>query len=168
VGKIIVHTKFNKTGKRILTTPLQEKYVCALANRKYHQACDKIEAEFKSKMHNPQHKYAKTIARFIARYISNNSSSVQETFTLVEYLAYGSMKGSSGRTDMTKLKNIPGLSEIEEESWKTCQKEFSTLWRRRESDLSKASNQHNEMKRQLWREITDEIHNEFHPENEDR
>jgi predicted secreted protein len=82
----------------------------------------------------------------------------------VEYLAYGSMKRSSGRIDMTKLKNISGLSKIEEEAWQTCQKESSTLWRRRESDLAKASNQHDEMKRQLWREITDEIHYEFHPE----
>jgi hypothetical protein len=157
VGKIIVHTKSNKTGKRILTTPLQEKYVSAPANRKYYQACNKIEAEFKSKMCNPQHKYTKTLARFIASYIANKSSSVQETFALVEYFAYGSMNGSSGRIDITRFENISGLSDIEEKAWRTCQKEFSILWRKRESDLEIASYEHDKMKRQLWREVAGEI-----------
>jgi hypothetical protein len=167
MGKIVVRTKFNKTGKRTLTTPLREEYVCAPANRKYRQVYDRIEAEFKKKMHNPRHKYAKTIARFAASYLASKSSSAQETYSLVEYLTYSGIKASSGRIDMTKLKNIPGLTEIEEKAWKTCNREFDLLWRKRQADLDEASRQHDETKRQLWRETSDEIHREFHPENSD-
>jgi hypothetical protein len=173
MSKMVVHTKFNKTGKRILTTPLQEEGVCAPANRKYGQARNRIETEFKKKWHYPQDRYVDTLSSFIVSYVSNKSSAHEEVYELVKFLAVCSIKATGSRIGihmgsniwLQKLGNIPGLAELEAKAWQTCQKEFKTLLEKRETALKKASNKHDEMKRQLWREISDEIHRQFHPED---
>jgi len=165
MGKIVVHTKFNRTGKRILTTPLREEYVCAPANRKYRQAYNRIEAEFKKKMHDPDNKYIETVSRFVAEYVASKSSSYDEILKIVKFLAACSIRAIGPRIGshmdsriwLQRLGNIPGLSALEEKAWQTCRKEFNTLWVKRETALQKASYEHDEMKRQLWREISDRL-----------
>jgi len=175
MGKIVVPTKFNKTGKRVLTTPLQEKWVCAPANRQYRQAYHAIESEFKKKKDKPLYQYIETMSHFIASYIASSSASNEERYKITKFLAEGSLReigpmAIGGRMNSQRwsqqLGNIPGLSQAEEESWQTYVEESNKLWKRREDALSKASDEHDAMKRALWREISDHIHHQYHPEDD--
>jgi len=38
MGKVVIRTKFNKTGKRVLKIPLDDRQICAPAHQRYREA----------------------------------------------------------------------------------------------------------------------------------
>jgi hypothetical protein len=174
MGKIVVRTKFNKTGRRVLTTPLQEKWVCAPADRRYKKAYYAIESEFKKKKDKPLYPYIEKISHFIASYVASSSVSAKERYRIVKFLSESSLRETGpmaigdhmdARRWSRQLGDISGLSHVEEEAWQTYVEESQTLWKERENALNRASYAHDVMKRALWKEISDQIHREFHPED---
>jgi len=175
MDKIVVCTKFNKTGKRILTTPLQEKQVCAPANRRYRQSYYSIESEFKKKKDEPLYRYIEEMSHFIASYVASSSATHEQRYKITKFLAEGSLRETGpiaigGRMDSARwsrqLIDILGLSQAEEKLWETYVKESNELWEWRKEALKKASNEHDAMKRALWREVSNQIHRKFHPQND--
>ena len=87
MDKIVIPTKFNKTGRRVLTTPLQEKSVCAPANLQYKQSYSAIEDEFRRKKDKPLQQYIEEMSHFVASYIASNSPSDEDRYRITKFLA---------------------------------------------------------------------------------
>lgn len=87
MGKIIVPTKFNKTGKRIPITPLDEREICAPAYRLYRKAYHTAQAEWKRKCDSTERTYVESMARWIASYVARDSTPVTERNKIVKFLA---------------------------------------------------------------------------------
>ena len=164
MGKIVIPTKFNKTGRRVLTTPLQEKWICAPANRRYRQSCKAIEAEFKRNKDKPLQSYIEEMSHFLASYIASNSASDEDRYRITKFLAKCSLRQSERWS--RQLGDIPGLSQVEQEAWQTYMDAFNKLLKEREEALDRASYEHDVMKRALRREIDDHIHHQYHPEDD--
>ena len=165
MGMIVVPTKFNKTGKRVLKTPLEDKWVCAPANRRYRESCKAIQAEFKRNMHKPWRAYIERMAQVLASYVGSNSASNEDRYRITKFLAEGRLTESAGRP---QLGDIPEISQEEEEAWENYIEESSKVFGKWEEGLERASYEHGVEKRALWREITDHIHYEYHPEDDKR
>ena len=65
-----------------------------------------------------------------------------------------------------QLGDILGLSQMEKEAWHTYIEASSKLWKEREEALGRSNYEHVTMKRALWREISDHIHHQYHPEDD--
>jgi len=175
MGKIVIPTKFNKTGRRVLTTPLQGIWVCAPANRRYRQSYCATEAEFKRNKDKPLRPYIEEMSHFVASYIASNSASDEDRYRVTKFLAECSLRQTGpmaigGRSDSERwsrqLGDILGLSQVEEEAWQTYVDTSSKLRKEREEALDRASYARDTMKRALWREISDHIHHQCHPEDD--
>jgi hypothetical protein len=176
MGKIVIPTKFNKTGRRVLTTPLQEKQVCAPANQRYRQSYDAIEAEFIRNKDRPLQAYIEEMSHFIASYIASNSASNEDRYRITKFLAESSLRQTGPlaivrRQDSERwsrqLGDIPGLSQVEEEAWQTYVDASNKLEKEREEALNRTGSERDAMKRALWREISDHIHHQCHPEDDE-
>jgi hypothetical protein len=175
MDKIVIPTKFNKTGKRVLTTPLKEELVCAPANRRYKQSYYAIEAEFRRNKDKPLQTYIEEMSHFIASYIASNSASDGDRYRITKFLAECNLKQTGpiaivGRQDSERwsrqLGDVPGLSQVEEEAWHAYVDASNRLEKEREEALARARDERDAMKRALWREISDHIHQQCHPEDE--
>lgn len=150
MGKIVVPTKFNKVGKRVLTTPVEGKWVCAPADRRYRQSRRAIEAEFRSNIHKPWQAYIETMSRFLASYVGSNSASEEDRYRIIRFLAECKLTENA---DRPQLGDIPGLSQVEQEARKTYVNAFNKLLKKREEALKQASYEHDVEKRELWKEV---------------
>ena len=175
MGKIVIPTKFNKTGRRVLTTPLQEKWVCTPANRRYRQSYDAIEAEFRRNKDKPLQAYIEEMSHFVASYTASNSASDEDRYRTTKFLAECSLRltgpmAIGGPSDSKRwsrqLGDILGLSQVEEKAWQTYVDASSRLEKEREEALDRARDECSTMKRALWREISDHIHRQCHPEDD--
>lgn len=163
MGEIVVPTKFNKKGKRVLKTPVEGKRVCEPADRRYRQSCKVIEAEFKRKMHEPWQGYIEKMSRFLASYVGSNSASEEDRYKIIKFLAECKLAENGGRPE---LGDIPGLSKVEQEARKMYMKEFNKLLKIREDALKRASYVHDIEKRELWKEVEESLRNQSHTEDE--
>lgn len=163
MGELRIRTKYNKTGWRILKTPLDDKWVYAPANRKYREACKEIRDKFDRNKDKPLKAYIERMSEVIASYLGSESASDEDRYRIIEFLAEGGLIKSR---DKPELGEIPGLSKMVEEAWEKYTEESSKLWKEREEGLDRARYEHGVMKRALWREITEHIHYECHPEDE--
>jgi hypothetical protein len=175
MGKIVVPTKFNKTGRRVLAAPLQDKLVCARANRRYKQTYCAVEAEFKRNKDKPLQMYIEEMSHFIASYTASNSASDEDRYRIAKFLAECSLRQTGplavvGRQDYGRwsrqLGDISGLSEVEEKAWQNYVDASYKLEKEREEALDRARDERDAMKRALWREISDHIHHQCHPEDD--
>jgi len=171
MGKIVIPTKFNKTGKRVLTTPLQEKWVCAPANRRYREACPTIKSAWKQKLHEARHLYIETMSNSIASYVANSSTSDEEKYMIIKFLAKESLM-EKGSIDINgpqrwanQLGSITGLSQAVEEASRIYKETLDRVFKEHDEALSRAREECDAMKRALWREISDHIHHQYHPED---
>lgn len=159
-----IPTKFNKTGIRVLKTPLEDKWVCAPANRKYRQACKTITDKFDRNEDKPLKEYIEKMSRIIACYVGSESASDEDRYRIIKFLAEGGLTGSKS-ADRPEIGDIPGLSKMVQEAWQKYMEESSKLWKEREEALEEARYKHGVERRALWREITDHIHYQYHPED---
>lgn len=171
--KIIVPTKFNKTGKRVLTIPLDERQVCAPAYRIYREAYRKTQDEWKRKWDSAKQTYAESVAHCIASYIARDSTPVTEKYKTAKFLAEQSLaeRGpmnitgpNSSQRWSVQLGNIE-LASVEEKAWKAYITTSNKADAERDTALAKAKSACDEMKRALSREISDHIHRQYHPED---
>lgn len=160
--KLRVPTKFNKTGWRDLKIPLDDKQVCAPANRRYRESYKAIMDEFKRNMHKPWQAYVERMAEVLASYVDSKSASKEDTYRIVKFLAEGRLAESRGRPE---LGDIPNISQEEQEAWANYIEEYGKVYGKWKEDLEIASYEHGVEKRALWREITDHIHYQYHPED---
>lgn len=163
MGKIVIPTKSNKTGKRVLKTPLEGKWVCAPANKRYSQSYKAIMDEFKRNMHKPWQAYVERMAEVLASYVGSKSASKEDRYKIVKFLAEGRLTESAGRPE---LGDIPDISQEEQEAWETYIEEYGKVYGKWEEDLERASYEHGVEKRALWKEISDYYHHECHPEGD--
>lgn len=171
--KIVVPTKFNKTGKRVLTIPLDESKICAPAYRIYREARRKARDEWKRKWDSTKQTYVESVAHWIASYIARDSTPVTEKYKIAKFLAEQNLAergpmnitgpGSSQRWSIQL--GIPELSSVEEEAWEVYVAASNRADAERDSAFAKAESAHDDMKRALWREISDHIHHQYHPED---
>jgi len=165
MGRIVVRTKSNRTGRRVLKTPLEDRLVCAPANKRYSQCCKAIEAEFKRNFHKPWQAYIEKVSEVIASYVGSRCTSDEGKYRIIRFLAEGGLREDAGRAE---LREMLGRPQVEEEAWQTYLEEFGKLLKEREEGLKTASYEHGVEKRALWREITDQIHYECHPDDDKR
>jgi hypothetical protein len=162
MDEIVVPTRFYKTGRRRLKLPLDDKQVCAPANRRYRQSYKAIEAEFHSNMHKPWQAYFERMTEVLASYVSSESASKEERYRIVKFLAEGRLTESA---DRPQLRDIPGISQEEEEAWEAYMEERGKVYGKWKEGLERASYEHDVEKRALRREVTDHIHYQYHPED---
>ena len=163
MGKIVVPTKFNKLGKRVLKTPVEGKWVCAPADRRYRQSCKVIEVEFRRNMHKPWQAYIEKMSQFLASYVGSNSASEEDRYRIIKFLAECKLTENGGRP---QLGDIPGLSQVEQEARKNYVDAFNKLLKKREEALKRASYEHDVEKRELWKEVEEYLSNQSHPEDD--
>ena len=163
MGKIVVPTKLNKTGKRVLTDPYNDKLVCGPANRRYRQSYIAIEAEFNKNMHKPWQAYIEKMSKVIASYVGSESASDEDRYRIIKFLAEGGLRETA--LDRPQLGDIPEISQMVQEAWQNYMEAFGKLLKEREEALKRASYEHDVMKRALRREISDYFHHQFHPED---
>ena len=171
--KIVVPTKFNKTGKRVLKTPLDEKQIHAPAFRLYKKAYRKAQDEWKRKWDSAQQTYVESMAHWIASYIARDSTSVAERYKVTKLLAELSLVQRGpvpipGRVDSERWSiqlGIPELSDVEREAWETYLAVSNKADAEKDAAFAKAKSTCDDMKRALQREISDHIHHQYHPED---
>jgi len=175
MGKIVVPTKFNKTGKRVLTTPLQGKWVCAPAEQRYRKTLADIEAKFKRRDDESRQRYIETMSHLIASYVSSSSTSSEERYMITKLLAEIVLKErgpiapeevSSCQRLSNQLRGVSGLYQAAEEAWRIYAGEGNKLWEERHEEIRIAMMDCKVMRDALWREISDHIHHQCHPEDE--
>lgn len=165
IEKWVIPTKFNKTGKRVLTIPLDyDKVVYAPANRRYKQDYYAIEAEFKRNKDKPLKGYIEKMSDFLASYVASDSASKEDRYRITKFLAECRLKQSERWSE--QLGNISGLSEVDQEAWQAYMEADKRLWEEREEALYEARSRRDAMKKELRREIAEAIHHECHPEGD--
>jgi len=172
--KIVVPTKFYKTGKRVLTIPLDERQICAPAYRLYRKACHTAQTEWKRKCDSAIHIYVERMADWMASYITRDSTPATEKYRIAKLLAERSLAergpmnitgpGSSERWSI-QLGGIPGLANVEQEAWEAYLAASSKADEKREAAIAKARMDCDEMKQALSQEISDHIHRQYHQED---
>lgn len=171
--KIVVPTKFNKTGKRVLSFPLEEERICAPAYQQYRKAYRAAQDEWKRKWDSAEQTYVESVAHWIASYIARDSTSVAERYKITKLLAGLSLAQRGpvpipGQADSERWSiqlGIPKLSDVEEKAWEVYLAASSKADEERDAALAKAKSACDEMKRALSREISDHIHRQHHPED---
>jgi len=171
--KIVVPTKFNKTGKRVLTIPLDESKICAPAYQLYRKAYHSAKAEWKRKWDSAKQTYVESVAHWIASYIARDSTPVTEKYKIAKFLTEQNLAergpmnitgpGSSQRWSIQL--SIPELSGVEEETWEVYVAASNKADAERDAAFAKAGSARDDMKRALWREISDHIHHQYQPED---
>ena len=169
MDRIRVRTKYNKTGWRVLTLPIDDEKLCVPANQVYRQRCNTIEAEFKKKKDKPLQEYVGKVSHFVASYLASNCASYEDRYRITRFLAECGGIGEHMDSECwwQQLGDMPGLSQVREEARQTYAEVSSRLWKEREDALREASHEHDVMKRALRKEYSNQIHRETHPE-EDR
>jgi len=173
VERIIVPTRFNKTGKRVLTTPLDEKKIYAPAYRLYRKAYHTAQAEWKRKRDSAKQTYVESVAHWIASYIARDSTPATEKYKIAKFLAEQNLAGRGpmnitgpGNSQRWSIQlDIPELSGVEEKAWEAYVAASKKVDAERDATVAKAGSDCDEMKRALWREISDHIHHQYHPED---
>ena len=160
MGKVIVATKFNKTGSRSLNTPLDGDKVEAPARRRYQEAHRAAQAAWKLKWDCARRRYIDRMAQWIASYVARDSTPAEEKYRIAKFLAERTLMpvnpgslGSSSRWS-NQLGGIPELTAVEQEIWEAYVETFRKADAEKETDLHEASLECADMKRALWREIT--------------
>ena len=172
--KIVVPTKFNKTGKRVLSLPLDEEKVCAPAYRIYREAYRKTQDEWKRKWDSAKQTYVESIAHWIASYIARDSTPATEKYKIAKFLAEQSLaeRGpmnitgpNSSQRWSVQLGNILELASVEGKAWKAYIIASNKADAERDTVLARVKSACDEMKRALSREISDHTHRQYHPED---
>jgi hypothetical protein len=172
--KIVVPTKFNKTGKRVLSVPLDEDKIYAPAYQEYRKVYRAVQDDWKRKHNLEIDKYVEKIAHWIASYIAKDSTPDTEKYRIAKFLAE---QGLAERAPMNitgprsskrwsvQLGDIPELSSLEEEAWEAYVAAANKADKEKEEALSKASIDCADMKRALAKEISEHIQRQHHPED---
>ena len=166
MDKIIVPTKYNKTGKRILTPPLDDRKISAPAYKLYREAYRAAQAEYRRKLDLAKQNYVESMANWIASYVTGDSKPAAEKYRIVQFVVRQALEkqgpfnteglGSSRRWSV-QIGDIPGLASIEEESWKTYMEECHKADEERDAAVAKAGMDCDEMKRVLSREVSEQV-----------
>ncbi len=174
MDKIVVPTKFNKTGKRVLSTPLDEDKICAPAYQQYRKAYDRAQAEWKRNCDSGVWKYIESMAHWIASYVAKDSTPNTEKYRIAKFLAEQSLAergpmnttgpGSSQRWSV-QLGDIPELSSIEEKAWEDYVAGTNKADTEREAALAKARTDCDKMKQALAKEVSEHIHQQHRRED---
>lgn len=165
MGKVVIPTKFNKTGKRVLTTPLDEKKICAPAYRLYSKAVHTAKAEWKCKLDSANRTYVESMAHWIASYVAKDSTPVTEKYRIAKFLAEQSLAAGSLQRWSIQLGDIPEFSGAEEEAWEACVTASRKADAERDAAIAKARTDCDDMKRTLSREVSNHIHHQYHQED---
>lgn len=172
MGKIVVPTKFNKTGRRVLTTPLQEKWVVAPANRRYHQAGPTIKSELERKLDEAHRLYLETMLGLIPSYVASSSTNDEDKYMITRFLVQESLMGVQRmHVDVpqrwsNQLGSITGLSQAVKEASRIYEETTGKAYKEHTEALERANEEYYAMIRALWREIFDHIHHQYHPEDD--
>lgn len=172
--KIVVPTKFNKTGKRILTVPLDDRRICAPAYKLLKKAIHIAQAEWECKTHSEIQAYMQKMAHWIASYVARDSTPATDKYRIAKFLAEQSLTergpmniagpNSSQRWSI-QLGGIGELSRVEEEAWEEYVTACHKVDAERKATLTKAHTDFNDMKRALSREVSDHIHRQYQQED---
>jgi len=166
MGKVVIRTKFNKTGKRVLKIPLEDRQICAPAYQQYREARHAADEQWRHKWDSAKRAYIETIAHWMASYVARESTSFTERYKITKFLAEQSLAerspmniegpGSSQRWSI-QLGGMSKLSSIEQKAWKA----YVTVCRKaddeRDNAITEACEASDEMARVLRREIHDNI-----------
>jgi hypothetical protein len=172
--RIVIPTKFNKTGKRVLSLPLDERRVYAPAYQHYQKAHHEAQEEWKHKRDSAKQAYVESIAHWIASYIAGDSTPVEQKYNIAKFLA-GQSLAERGPMNITgpnslqrwsvQLGNVLELASVEEKTWKDYITATNKADAEKDAALAKARSACDEMKRALAREISDHTHHQYHPDD---
>ena len=161
--KIVVPTRFNKTGRRVLQIPLDESKICAPAYQLYREARLRAQEEWKLKRESLIRKYVERMADWVASYVARDSTPTTEKYRVAEFLAEqglakrGPMNtrgpGSSERWSI-QLGDMKDLSVVEEEAWEDYVATSNKAEMERDTAIAQATSDCDEMKRALRQEVS--------------
>jgi hypothetical protein len=172
--KIVIPTNFNKTGKRVLSLPLDEKQVYKPAHQQYQKAHRAAQVDYKRKLDSAKQTYVENIAHWIASYIARDSTPATDKYKIARFLTEQSL-AERGPMNITgpdssqrwsvQLGNVLELSTVEEKTWKAYIKASKKADAERDAALAKARSACDEMKQALSREISGHTHRQYYPED---
>lgn len=155
-------SRFNKTGRRVLRIPLDERRVCAPAYKRYWKARDVVEVNRRLECDSAKQLYAETLAEWIASYVARNSTPTAKKYQVAKFLAEqilaatGPMvvEGPGGSNRWSdQLGGMPELSSIEGKAWNRYVDMCRKADAERNTANDKADKDLDDMKRVLWREV---------------
>ena len=162
---IRISTRFNRSGIRVLKTPLSENYVIAPAKRIFKATLERIDSEFRSNMDSSRISCIESISCAIAEYISNNSTTVEKRYSLSKCLAESFYRerihiftiGHYDDTEkllMDQLKFIPSLYSAVKQACDKYITEGGKAFAEHETAREQALSDYSSNKDALWREIS--------------
>ncbi|MDA0734191.1 MAG: hypothetical protein O2909_06915 [Chloroflexi bacterium] len=159
MAKIVVPTQFNKTGKRILTTPVDNDKICAPANRKYKESYRAIEARWKSAWERAKLEYTQKFAHRLASYIANEVTPVEEKYRIAKFLVEQALATRGpmpldNRSWSAQLGGIPALAGAEEDAWRSYLELSHEVEAEKETAIQRARRECDHMKRALRKEFS--------------
>jgi len=172
MAKIVVPTQFNKSGKRVLEAPIDEKKICAPAYQEYRRKRKAIQNEWLQKWNDEKIKYISNMSQCIASYLASNSVRTDDVYEIAKFIVEQWMierfnvnieNGRMARVESItlELSKIPELFRIEKE-FKVA---IGRIYDEKEAAFEEAERELMAKKRALQKEVSDHIHNQFHPEN---
>jgi hypothetical protein len=172
MNKIVVPTKFNKSGKRVLKIPVDDKRIYAPAHREYTKKRKAIRSELLQNLDYVKKEYVKKISHCIASYLANDSVNSGDRYKVAKFIVEQCMiekvnisietEGIEREESLSsQLGKIPELARIEEE----YQAAESRVFGEEAAAIQDAGRELADKKRALQKELRDHIHRQFHPED---
>ena len=167
MDKIVIASKFTKSGKRVLKRPVSDRSVCAPINRKYKGAFENIDDEWKEKRSAAKAIYVESMARHVATYFSGECSSKRPNYRFLYDLAKEALESSGVRWLMDHLVTAVRSSESSDELSalrdieRRLRNEYSLSMNQAERSAKAAKQDIQDrciqMRRELWREVEEHI-----------
>jgi len=159
--KVVIKTKFNRSGKRVLTIPID--YPGILAPRYfgwYKKKREAIDQRYKQACDNAKQKYIESMANSIAKYVTGNSTTGSEEFKATRVLASRVISPQHPQADVypgswAVQLGISSLTPDENKAWVDYIEETRKGHIEREISLREISSELSSMKSDLIREVTD-------------
>ncbi|MCH7606401.1 MAG: hypothetical protein IH962_04535 [Chloroflexi bacterium] len=150
MGTIIVKTKFNASGKRKLTKPITHEKVGAPAYHRYKQAYQAADEEWRRRLTSADQSFCAGLANLLTFYVTDPATPNPESKRIIGLLVEGMLNSNAnGSNSWAVHLGLPALSD-QEGKW---QAERKQAYEARESAIQSASEECDDMKRALWREV---------------
>ena len=166
MSKIVVPTKFNKTGKRVLQVPVTEDRLFAPAYQIYRRACEAAEQEREASRAEARDEYVESMAEWVASYVAEDSTPASEKHRITKLLAMQDLQrrgpmniegpGSSARWSV-QIGGISGLPEAERQAWVAYLKKARGADAEKDAAVEQARRHCEEMKRELRIEVREGV-----------
>ena len=149
MGKLVVRTKFNASGKRILTTPLNNNIVLSPATRYWKSVYSDSNDRLNAELDLAKERYRQTLLSGVASQLN-----VQVTLDDKRRVTGMWLRDVFAPTEPpTWSILIPAIASVEKSAWANYQEDRRAAFSARDEALTYARGKCAEMREELWREV---------------